>query len=97
MDKEQLQKMQEGRKRKIDSTVEISLLNKQISDLNQKGMFLYDWIRKNQINCFLKAFSGKSKASALKAKCIDCSCGEQKEITYCQVKSCPLWLYRPYQ
>ena len=46
---------------------------------------------------FKKAFSGKSKASALKAKCLDCTNLDRKEITLCTVKSCPIWLYRPYQ
>jgi hypothetical protein len=46
---------------------------------------------------FKRAFSGRSKASAIKAKCLDCTCLDKKEITLCNVKSCPLWIYRPYQ
>lgn len=46
---------------------------------------------------FTRAFSGKSKASALKAKCLDCSNFQMEEIKLCPVKKCPLWQYRPYQ
>jgi hypothetical protein len=44
-----------------------------------------------------KAFEGNSKASAIKAKCLDCTCWQRKEITLCTVTACPLWPYRPYQ
>ena len=46
---------------------------------------------------FKKAFSAKSKAAALKAKCLDCCCWQKLEITTCTTSSCPLWPYRPYQ
>ena len=44
-----------------------------------------------------KAYEGNSKAAALKAKCLDCSCWQRVEITNCTVTTCPLWPYRPYQ
>ena len=31
---------------------------------------------------------------AICAKCIDCSCGQLKEIKECTMKKCPLWPYR---
>ena len=31
---------------------------------------------------------------AIRAKCIDCSCGEKKEVRLCPIKWCPLWPYR---
>ena len=44
-----------------------------------------------------KAKTGKSRAAAIKAKCLDC-CGYQKvEVRRCPAKECPLWPYRPYQ
>ncbi len=46
---------------------------------------------------YRKAMSGKSKANALKAKCLDCCCWMRPEITRCTVSDCPPWLYRPYQ
>lgn len=46
---------------------------------------------------FARAYSGKSKAAAIAAKCADCSCFQQGEITHCTVFNCPLWPYRPYQ
>lgn len=31
---------------------------------------------------------------AIRAKCIDCCCGEKKEIRECNMIECPLWPYR---
>lgn len=31
---------------------------------------------------------------AIRAKCLDCSCGQFKEVRLCPVKNCPLWEYR---
>ncbi|HPD46327.1 MAG TPA: hypothetical protein P5279_06665 [Anaerohalosphaeraceae bacterium] len=45
---------------------------------------------------YKKAMSGKSKAAALKAKCLDCTCWQKDEIRKCTVSDCPLYPYRPY-
>jgi hypothetical protein len=97
MDKEHLKKMQEARKRQNQFYGSGSGFTKELESLKSKGIELPSWILKSQINVFIKAFSGKSKAAALKAKCIDCAAGYQLEITNCRIKSCPLWRYRPYQ
>ncbi len=34
---------------------------------------------------------------AINAKCFDCSCGDRKEITLCEIKACSLHRFRPYQ
>jgi hypothetical protein len=31
---------------------------------------------------------------AIRAKCIDCCCGQLKEVRLCTVRKCPLYLYR---
>ena len=31
---------------------------------------------------------------AIRAKCIDCCGDDLKEVRECQIKECPLWLYR---
>ena len=31
---------------------------------------------------------------AIRAKCLDCSCGMAKEVRLCPIKDCPLWPYR---
>ena len=31
---------------------------------------------------------------AIRAKCIDCTCGQDDEIRNCTIKTCPLYLYR---
>jgi hypothetical protein len=31
---------------------------------------------------------------AVRAKCLDCCCGQRKEVRQCQILDCPLWHYR---
>jgi hypothetical protein len=38
--------------------------------------------------------NGWTPMQAIKQKCIDCSCGQQKERLLCAVKGCPLWPFR---
>lgn len=35
-----------------------------------------------------------TRAKAIKAKCLDCSGGDRKEVKLCPIKDCPLWIYR---
>ena len=44
-----------------------------------------------------RAYSGKSKAAALKAKCLECVGFQRNEITACTAFACPLHPYRPYK
>jgi hypothetical protein len=46
---------------------------------------------------YRKAISGKSKAAALKAMCLDCVNWQRQEISQCTVETCPLYPYRPFQ
>jgi hypothetical protein len=48
---------------------------------------------------FINAFLKKSRASAIKAKCIDCCAFEDilKNVGQCRATTCPLHKYRPYQ
>jgi hypothetical protein len=59
-------------------------------------MFRMEEIPERYLKVYKKAMSGKSKAAALKAKCLDCTCWQRKEIENCTVKDCPLYPYRPY-
>jgi len=43
------------------------------------------------------AVSSRSRAAAIKAKCLDCTNFQRVEITNCPVDTCPLWLYRGYR
>ncbi len=36
----------------------------------------------------------KTPIKAIRAKCLDCSCWQVKEIRECPVNLCPLWHYR---
>jgi hypothetical protein len=31
---------------------------------------------------------------AMRAKCLDCSCGSRKEVSNCQIPDCPIYPYR---
>ncbi len=46
---------------------------------------------------YLKAMKGNSRVCAVKAKCLDCTCWQPKEITLCPATNCPLYPYRPYK
>lgn len=35
-----------------------------------------------------------SRGKAIRAKCIDCCCGQKNEVRLCPAKDCPLWPYR---
>lgn len=43
-----------------------------------------------------KAVRGSMKA-AIRLKCLDCCAENKVEIKECNVTTCPLWLYRPFQ
>ena len=43
------------------------------------------------------AMLGRSRTAAIKAKCLDCCNWQRVEISYCPVKTCPLYPYRPYR
>jgi len=38
-----------------------------------------------------------SLAACVKAKCLECCNFDTKEIKHCEIKTCPLWSFRPYQ
>ncbi|QEZ44721.1 hypothetical protein [Cupriavidus oxalaticus] len=44
-----------------------------------------------------RAYTGRSKAVALKAFCLQCSNYQRNEVADCRVYRCALWLVRPYQ
>ena len=35
-----------------------------------------------------------TRAQAIRAKCKDCCCDVLAEIKACEIKNCPLWIYR---
>jgi len=59
-----------------------------------------EWIDKisvNYKNHFVKAYSGKARTSAVKAKCLDCSTYDSAEAGRCNITVCPLYEYNPYR
>lgn len=35
-----------------------------------------------------------TRAKAIRAKCLDCSNDDRKEVKLCPITSCPIWIYR---
>ena len=35
-----------------------------------------------------------SPIRAIRLKCLDCTCGSQKEVEACPIEKCPLWRFR---
>jgi hypothetical protein len=35
-----------------------------------------------------------TRGKAIRAKCLDCCCGQQAEVKRCPASKCPLYLYR---
>lgn len=35
-----------------------------------------------------------SRTKAIRAKCLDCMCGQSAEVRHCPIKTCALWPYR---
>lgn len=35
-----------------------------------------------------------TRAKAIRAKCLDCCCGQANEVRLCSCLDCPLWRYR---
>lgn len=44
-----------------------------------------------------RAYSGKSRAEAIKAHCLRCAGFLRNEVRDCSARGCPLHPYRPYQ
>lgn len=44
-----------------------------------------------------KAMAGESMRAAVNGKCCDCMGWVKKEIRQCNIVTCTLWPYRPYQ
>lgn len=34
------------------------------------------------------------RSTAIRAKCLDCCCGNSAEVRRCPVQACPLWVFR---
>jgi hypothetical protein len=35
-----------------------------------------------------------TRGKAIRAKCLDCCCGNSAEVRKCTLTNCPLWIYR---
>jgi len=92
MNPEQLAKMQAGRQKPKIAKTPIELTDMQRKDL-RKVQEHYSMA----LETFRKAYKGVSKASAIKAKCLECTNLQYAEVRDCTISGCPLWPYRPYR
>lgn len=67
-----------------------------MSEIREKQQIYTESKPQSTQGLYSKAFNG-SKANAIKAKCLDCTCDTREEIRECPVYTCPLWPVRPYQ
>lgn len=35
-----------------------------------------------------------TRSKAIRAKCLDCCYDDKKQVRLCEIKTCPLWMYR---
>lgn len=35
-----------------------------------------------------------TRGKAIRLKCLDCCCGNSAEVRRCDLRKCPLWIYR---
>lgn len=59
-------------------------------------MLRMEEIPERYLETYKKAMTGKSRTAGVKAKCLDCTNWQKKEIELCTVSDCPLYPYRPY-
>lgn len=93
MDKEQIARMQQGRKNKSKKQITTDVI---YMDNKRKEFFKAideDFPSKKKV--FIKAFGGSLRA-AINANCIACVWGDIKCITNCTSTICPLYEVRPY-
>ena len=38
--------------------------------------------------------TSQTPLKAIRAKCLECCCGQRKQVELCTVDKCPLWPYR---
>jgi hypothetical protein len=62
-------------------------MNKRQAKYHDKLPEIY---RKN----YRTGIEGKSRAKAIRSKCLDCMCWQQTEVRECEIQECPLWAYR---
>ena len=65
--------------------------------MNEKQQIYVDKAPESVKGILERAFLGKSKATAIKAKCLSCCNWQRSEITACAVFICPLHPFRPFQ
>ncbi len=98
----QRRKMLEGRKKALQNRQDAKTTRESLveSEPDPKDGVRAEFLRaqnESQRGVFERAYSGRSAAAGIKAKCIDCCCGQRVEVEKCSDVACPLWEYRPYR
>lgn len=48
----------------------------------------------NRTKSLTEKLKRRTRAKAIRAKCLDCCCDYAAAVRNCSIKSCPLWIYR---
>jgi len=62
--------------------------------MNKKQSKYHDKLNAIYQAGYRKGIEGKSRAKAIRSKCLDCMCCQQTEVRECVIQECPLWAYR---
>lgn len=54
------------------------------------------YMTKDRGKSLIKNVEKGSMPAVIKAMCLSCCCYSEHEIRCCNIKTCPLWLYRPF-
>ena len=70
----------------------------EIQSLTKRQLAQLDNVRADLKVSLIAAWTGSSRAHAVKSMCIECQGNKYRhEITECSSELCPLWRFRPFQ
>jgi hypothetical protein len=95
MNPEQLAKMQAARQSPKTTSTSFPLEGLTVSQRNDLQT-VHKYLP-TAFKTFYKAYHIGNRASAVKAKCIECCNLDKHQVAICNISGCPLWLYRPFR
>jgi len=62
--------------------------------MNKRQVEYHDKLAEIYRKNYRQGVEGKSRAKAIRSKCLDCQCQQSAEVRECTIQECPLWSYR---
>jgi len=62
--------------------------------MNKRQVEYHDKLAEIYRKNYRQGVEGKSRAKAIRSKCLDCQCQQSAEVRECTIQECPLWAYR---